>query len=558
MAKQSKTKPISAKWRKLLALLPGYDSIKAAAPGDWFDEEAAERPIEFCHECLHHIEGVYAGKPFDLESWEQAIVGALFGWKREDGTRRYRECFIMVGRGNGKTPLAGAVVLYMLFCDGEPGAQIYGAGSEAKQAGLLFRHAAGMVRAEPQLSKRAQIYEAAGNQTIALVGDPLSSYKAVSADAGSKHGYNPHLVVGDEVHAWADRKLMDAFETAFAKKSRRQPLLLNITTADFEREGSICNEKEDYAEKVAQGVIEDRAFLPVLFRAPKTAADDGSWKNETVWEAANPNIDVTVDRDALRRFCRKAQEQSTYLNEFLRLHLNIRTQQDVRWLPLDKWDACDGSVDERALEGRECFAGLDLSATMDLTAFVLLFPPENSGEAYQVLPFVWIPENTAQKHEHTDRVPYLTWERQGAIEFTSRDTIDYELIRLRINELGKRYHIMEIAADRWNALPIITQLDGDGFTIATFGQGFKDMTAPSKELEKLVMEGRIRHGGHPVLRWCASNVSVEIDAAGNIKPSKKKSTERIDPIVALIMALGRAMVRPERRSVYETRGVLTL
>ncbi len=239
------------------------------------------------------------------------------------------------------------------------------------------------------------------------------------------------------------------------------------------------------------------------------------------------------------------------------LHLNLRTQQDVRWLSLEAWDACGGgTIDASSLADRCCWAGLDLSTTTDISALVLLFRDPDGGVT--LLPWFWIPGDNTRKREHRDRVPYETWARQGLLETTPGNVIDYDRIRAQINALGKRFCIREIAIDRWNATQLALQLQGDGFEVVAFGQGFKDMSAPTKEWEKLVLCGRLRHGGHPVLRWMAGNVAVETDAAGNLKPSKKRSTERIDGIVAGIMGLARAQLDHEPASVYETRGLIIL
>ncbi len=360
-----------------------------------------------------------------------------------------------------------------------------------------------------------------------------------------------HGIIIDELHAQPNRELVDVLTTSTA--ARRQPLIVYITTADFDRD-SICNEKYDYACKVRDGVIDDPAFLPVIYEA----SSDADWTDPQVWAAANPNLGVSVSQEYLERECQRAQETPTYENTFKRLHLNMKTQQDVRWLSLEQWDACGGvEIDPNALEGKECFAGLDLSTTTDVSALVLLFK-EDDGEV-ALLPRFWVPADNARKRERRDRVPYQTWARQGFIEMTEGNVVDYDVIRRRINELGERFKIREIAIDRWNATQLAVQLQGDGFEVVTFGQGFRDMSGPTKELEKLVISGKLRHGRHPVLRWMASNVSVETDAAGNLKPSKKKSTERIDGIVASIMALGRAMLQPQRRrSFYETHDLLVI
>ena len=303
-------------------------------------------------------------------------------------------------------------------------------------------------------------------------------------------------------------------------------------------------------------MIDDRVFLPVIYEA--TLDDD--WTDPEVWAKANPNLGVSVSMEYLERECRRARETPTYENTFKRLHLNMRTQQDVRWLSLEQWDACGGDsigaggpIDEEELHGQECFVGLDLSTTTDVSALVMVFRDEDG--VVTLVPRFRIPSDNAKKRENRDRVPYVTWARQGLIEMTPGNVVDYDVIRTRINELGEVFEIREIAIDPWNATQLSTQLQGDGFDVVTFGQGYKDMTAPTKEWEKLVVSRKLNHGGNPVLRWMAGNVAVEMDAAGNVKPSKKKSTERIDGIVAGIMALGRAMLQPEDTGmIYDTRG----
>jgi phage terminase large subunit-like protein len=521
---------IPPKWLELFKLIPGYDPVATAPPGWWFDAPLAEKVVRFFASMLKHVEGALAGKPFVLEPWQAAHIGCAFGWKRPDGTRRYREVFDYEPRKNGKTAKLGGLINYVAFCDHEAGAQIYSAAAEREQAALVYRQAKGMVVQNKELHSNSRIYVA-----LKSIEFPNSvTYKALSADADTKHGFNTHLVVVDELHAQPNRELVDVLVTSTG--SRRQPLIWYITTADFNRP-SICNEKHDYACKVRDGIINDPSFLPVIYGAEP----DDDWTDPAVWRKANPNLGVSVSLEYLERECKKAQETPAYENTFRRLHLNQRTETDTRAIQMERWDAIKDAVDEEALLSRECYGGLDLSMTTDLSAFVLLFPALD-GNGYDVLPFFWAPRENARLRERRDRVPYETWARQGHLKLTEGNVIDYDVIREDIGRLRDRFNIREIAADRWNATQIITQLQGDGFEIVAYGQGYKDMTAPTKELLKLVTEGTLRHGGHPLLRWCASNTATEQDAAGNLKPSKKKSTERIDGVVSLVMALGRAML----------------
>jgi phage terminase large subunit-like protein len=343
-----------------------------------------------------------------------------------------------------------------------------------------------------------------------------------------------------------NRDLVDAMETATA--SRRQPLILHITTAGYDKK-TICWEKYDYACKVRDGIINDPYFLPVIF---ETLPED-DWKQESVWKKANPNLGVSVSLAYLKQACKEAQEVPAKENTFRRLHLNQWTEQDSRWLSMDVWNECEGRYCEKDLEGKICYGGLDLSTTTDLSAFVLYFPDTRS-----VLCYPFAPKENAQRRSKRDKAPYLDWERSGHMTLTEGDVIDYDVIRRRINELGKRFNIRCIAVDRWNCTQITTQLDGDGFNIVPMGQGYQSMTAPTKEIEKMIIGRELRHNNHPALNWCVSNVSVEQDAAGNIKPSKKKSTERIDCVVALINAVAAYLANPSKPSVYETRGILEL
>lgn len=537
-------------WESLFKELPGYDPW-ATCGECTFNSATADNAVDFVESELRHIEGALAGKPLLLQPWQQAIIGCAFGWKRSDGTRRYREVFQFVPRKNGKTAMAAGVLNLVAFCDHEPGAQIYSAAADREQATLVYRTAKGMILQNPSLEQGVKIYST--YKSIEYPGNVV--YKALSSDANTKHGFNSHFIVIDELHAHHDRELCDVLLTSTG--SRRQPLVWYITTSDYDRD-SICNEKYDYASKVRDGVIEDESFLPVIFEA--AAADD--WKSPAVWRKANPNLGVSISEDYLARECKRAQESPAYENTFKRLHLNIRTEQDVRLIPLEHWDNC---TDERSpmvwreemleqMKGRECFAALDLSATTDISALSLVFTDENERI---VLPWFWVPGDNAVLRERRDKVPYLTWARQGWIEQSEGNVIDYDVIRRKVNELQEVYSIRGIAIDRWNATQLATQLAGDGFEVNAFGQGYASMSAPTKELLSLVASGRLLHGGNPVLRWMAQNVAGEQDAAGNMKPSKKKSHERIDGIVSTIMALGLLMVNPEP-SVYESRGLLTL
>jgi len=507
-----------------------------------FDRERALLPEQFFARYLVHIKGEWAGLPLTLEKWQARLLRELFGRIGPDGLRRYRTCYVEVPRKNGKSTMAAGIALYLLFADGEPGAEIYSAAADREQAAIVFGAAKEMVERSPKLRKRCEVY-----QRSIVVPSTGSCYKVLSADVPTKHGLNPHGIIFDELHAQPNRHLWDVLTTGTA--ARRQPLTIAITTAGFDRH-SVCFEQHEYAEKVRDGVIPDDSFLPVIYAAAK----DDDWKDPKVWKKANPNLGVSVKAEYLGKQAKKAAEVPAEQNSFRRLHLNQWTEQDLRWMPMEVWDACADPLPE--LVGRECFGGLDLSSTLDLSAFVLAFV---AADRVDVLCRFWVPREGARKRADHDRVPYPLWIDQGFIEATEGDVIDYDVIRERIKADGERYDIREIAFDRWNATQLSIQLAGDGFTMVEVGMGFASMAAPTKELMNLVLGRKLRHGGHPVLRWCASNISVEQDAAGNWKPSKRRSSEKIDGIVALILAVSRLMLRREpERSVYETRGILTI
>jgi phage terminase large subunit-like protein len=491
--------------------------------------DAGERAIRFINN-LTHTKGEWAEQPFALRPWQEEILRPLFGTLKPDGTRRYRSCYIEIPRKNGKTELAAAVALYMLLGDGEQGAEVYSAAVDREQASLVFNVAAQMVRNDAELSAACEIID---SRRRIYCPRTNSFYVAIPAEAPGRHGYNASAVIYDELHAAPNRDLYDVLATSTG--ARRQPMTFVITTAGWDR-NSICYELHDYAVKVRDGIIADETFLPVLYGA----ADDADWLDEAVWRACNPALDDFRSLEEMRVAGLRAREVPGQQNVFRRLYLCQWTEQANRWIDMTVWDENDEGGAPSALEGRPCYAGLDLSTTQDITALELYFPDENGGG--DVLSYFWVPEETIHQRARRDRVPYDVWAREELIRVTEGNVVDYDVIRAYLNVLGERYEIREIAIDRWNSTQLQTQLMGDGFNVVAFGQGFASMTAPTKELERLVLERKLRHGGHPVLRWMASNVAVRQDPAGNIKIDKAKSTERVDGMVALAMAVGRAMV----------------
>ena len=786
-------------WTNLLRLIPGYDS-RRDGKGFVFDEARAEKACRFFEDELQLIEGETAGQPFELISWQQAALGAIFGWVDEKGRRRYREVWLYLPRKSGKTPFVAGLLDYVLLYDGEPGAQIYCldpetpvltldlrwvsvksvrvgdnllgfdeypkqkgafrklrsaavdsvgrvskmcrrltfedgrevvcsndhqllakpylhsdlkmwvraddlkvgssvrnlgqpweavenwdsgylagifdgegcltchpgkrsgvrvsfaqrpggvldttiamlaekgfftgavrrnnkgndccvfdiagstyetirflglirphrlldkattaldgiapnktgghlkitkieelgkrecvavgtstrtlfanglfshncAAADKAQAGIAFRHAGGMIEHNPKLAAMVQIFKS--NKTITF----LDSFaRVISADVANKHGFNSHLVVVDEVHALPNRDLIDVLTTSTS--SRRQPLVIYITTADYNRP-SICNERYDYACKVRDGLVNDPRFLPIIYEA----GPEDDWESEATWFKANPSLGITKKLEYMQRECEKAKNEPTYQATFRRLELNQRTDSDQVWLASADWDACDRAATDDELDGKPCWGGLDLSSTGDMTAFVLCWPLPNDEVAIRA--WHWIPEDTARLKEKRDRVPYLAWRTMGLVEMTPGNVIDYGFIRKKIVDLCRRWKVRDVGFDPWNATQITTELsEQDGVKLFEFRQGFVSMSAPAKDFERRVRSHKLAHGGSKILRWQASHAVIRSDPAGNIKPDKEKATQRIDGIVAAVMALGRANVEGGKGgSVYEGRGIRSL
>lgn len=532
--------------RKLKKYKPTKFKLKSSA----YDKSAADYAVAFI-ENLCHTKGTWAGKPFELIDWQEQIIRDLFGTLKPNGYRQFNTAYIEIPKKQGKSELAAAVALLLTCGDGEERAEVYGCAADRQQAAIVFDVAADMVRMCPALSKRVKIL---ASQKRLIYTPTNSFYQVLSAEAYSKHGFNIHGVVFDELHTQPNRKLFDVM-TKGSGDARMQPLYFLITTAGTDTH-SICYETHQKAKDIIEGRKIDPTFYPVIYGADES--DD--WTDPKVWKKANPSLDITVGIDKVKAACESAKQNPGEENAFRQLRLNQWVKQAVRWMPMKKWDKCAFAVDEDELEGRVCYGGLDLSSTTDITAFVLVFPPLDEEDKYVILPYFWIPEDNLTLRVNRDHVPYDVWERQGYLQTTEGNVVHYGFIEQFIERLGERFNIREIAFDRWGAVQMVQNLEGMGFTVVPFGQGFKDMSPPTKELMKLVLEQKIAHGGHPVLRWNMDNIYIRTDPAGNIKADKEKSTEKIDGAVATIMALDRAIRcgNDHGASVYDERGLLFL
>lgn len=511
-----------------------------------YDKKAAKHAVDFIQKLCTHVKGELIGQPLKLQKWERTeIIEPLFGWKRKDGSRRYRYCWVEVPRKNGKTTLACSIALYLLFGDGEPGAEIYSAAAAREQAGISFSIAGQMIRQSKELMSNCEIWK----NSITINGTN-SFYKCLSSEAFTKHGINAHGIIFDEIHAQPDRELWDVLTTSIG--SRRQPLIVAITTAGIMKKGHIAWELHQRAKQIKQGIIKDDQFLPVIYQADST--DDPF--AESTWKKCNPNYGISLKKQYLQDEAAKAKNQPTYLNTFKRLHLNVWTSSEKQYIQDSDWQKCNQKkIDETFFYGKNCILSFDLSATKDFTALCI---GANENGIYHILPIIYIPKKKAQSRNMRDQIE--VWEREGYVTFVEGLSLDYEFVYEKINELSKRCTIQNILYDRWNKSWLVNKLQGDDAPLKDFGQGYKSMSPALKEFEKLIMDKKINHGGNPVLQWMNSNMAITEDAAGNIKPDKAKSTEKIDGMIAAIMCLAGMIEQPKENpeSIYEQRGILTI
>jgi len=529
--------------------LKGYKPTPLKAPGSVYKEKFADSAVLFINQ-LKHGTGKWRGMPFELIDWQERIIRDLFGVvRKDDECRQFRRAYIEVPKKNGKSELGAAIALLLLCTDTEHMGEVYGCATDRSQASRIFDVAIHMVDQFPALKPYIKMSISQKRMTF----KPLNSfYQVCSAEAYTKDGLNAHGIIFDELHAQPNRNLFDVM-TAGSGLAREQPLLFMITTAGYDK-NSICYEQHTKAKDILRGKIYDPTFYPVIYGAD----EDEDWQDPETWRRANPSYGITIEPRGFQMEYEDAKINITQENRFRRLNLNQWVSQESRWMPMELWNSCDFDIDIKSLAGRECYAGLDLSSTRDMTAFVLCFPPEDEEDKFVFLPFFWLPEESLEKRVIKDHVPYDQWKAQGFLETTEGAVINYKFVERKIEELADIYEIKEIAFDRWGAHLLRQNLEDKGFNMMKFGQGFQSMSPPTKELLRLVLEKRIAHGGNPILRWNMDNIVVREDEAGNIKPDKKRATERIDGAVAAIMALERAILNEDHSSIYDHRGALII
>lgn len=530
--------------------LKNYQPTRFMLPTSHYDKAKADRAVKFI-ENLCHTKGKWAGKRFWLLPWQEQLIRDIFGIVKPDGNRQFRTAFVEICKKVGKSELAAAIALYLLYADNESSAEVYGAAADRQQASIVFDVARQMVEMSPALMKRSKLMSA--TKRIVNYGN-AGFYQVLSAEVGSKHGFSISGLVFDEIHTQPNRQLYDVL-TKYSSDARQNPLHFIITTAGNDR-NSIAFELHTKAIDILEGRRVDPTFYPVLYGLK----DDEDWEDEANWYKVNPSLGYTVDIERLRDAYREAKQNPADEITFKWLRMNMWVSSTTSWIPDAIFMKGNEPIDMRLLEGRDCYAGLDLSSTGDITALVLIFPPRNADEKYILVPYFWVPEETIPQRVKANSVPYDVWEKQGHLMATEGNVIHYDFIEKFICDLAEKYHILEIAVDRWNATHMIQNLEDAGFTMVPFGQGFASMSTPTKEFYRLLMEGQIVHAGHPVLRWMAGNVVIETDAAENIKVTKAKSKEKIDGIVASIMALDRCLRNQgePQGSVYDERGLLIL
>ncbi len=530
----------------------------AEAFGAWWDEKSATAAVNFFAAYLRHTEGEWAGRAFILADWQRdKIVRPIFGWKRADGTRLIRMVWIEVPRKNGKTELAAGLSLIGLLGDGEVGGQAYSMAVDKDQARLVFNKAGVMVSLSEDLRREFEVLK-----TALFCPRLMASFKPLSAGPQGKHGFSPTFAIGDEIHEWPNGELADVVHKGTA--ARRQPLEIYITTAGVAGEGYAW-EMHELAVQIQNGDIIDPTFLPVIYAAPEGA----DWKSEATWRAANPNYGVSVKPDYMRGEAEKAARSPRAENDFKRFHLNLWTEQTTRWLPMDApgWRSCTANPADGDLwrdladrmAGRRCFGGLDLSLTNDITALCWAFPPPDEDERWAFLWRFWLPEETVADSPLARRARYQSFAAMGALNLTSGNVVDYGFISEAVRQDAEAFDVRWLGMDPYNASQLGMELrDQHGLPVEFFRQGFLSMSPAAKRFERMVLGSEMEHGNHPVAAWMARNATVERDAAGNIKPTKAKAADKIDGIVAAIMAVGGATTKMDQRSVYEDRGLLVI
>lgn len=527
-----------------LAVKRYYNDLAIAVDKGWyFDRKAAVKAIGFI-EKLKHTKGEWAGQRFRLEPWQQFIIWNIYGWMKADGTRRFRYAYVEIARKNGKTALSAGVGLYMLFADGEARPEVYSAATVKDQAKICFSDAVEIVKHTDLKNyldtyRNSIVYEMKGGMM-----------KPLSSDYGTHDGLNPSCGIIDEFHAHKDSGMFDVIKSAFG--ARKQPLMFIITTAGFNKNGACYSYRENVI-KILRGINQDDSLFGIIY----TLDDKEEWENPKMWIKCNPNLDVSVSPEYLADQVADAKNRPEAVRNVMTKNMNLWVDAEKTWILDEAWMKCCGTTRIEDLRGCRCWGGLDLSNVADITAYVLIF---HENDKFQLVPFFWIPEEKMLEKIRKENINYDMWVQAGYVKVTSGNVLDYDFVKADILTQVEIYDLDSSAYDRWNSSQTIIDLQNEGMEFNPFGQGYGSMSAPSKEFEKLVLSGRIEHFGNPVLRWMLASTVIKTDPAGNIKPDKEKSVQKIDGIVASIMALGEWMTKQaeEDNNPYNERGMLSL
>lgn len=537
----------ACKWVRLACERHRRDLEMGGERGLYFDVAAARAVIAFYPLVLRHSKGRWSRSPIWLEPWQQFALWSVFGWKRADGLRRFRSVYLEVARKNGKSTLAAGVGLYLMHADGEPGAEVYTAATKVEQARIVHQESIRMVKQSPLLSAELGVLKNNIHSEATF-----SKYEPVGSNSETLDGLNVHGALIDELHAHPDGDLYNVLETGTG--SRDQPLIFVITTAGFDGH-SFCKQQHDYAERVLDGTLDDDSLFALIYTLDRDGDELEAWDDESNWIKANPNLGISKYLETMRDKARKARAQPGQLNTFLTKELNVWTSARERAIAPEQWQRCDGGpVDEDALAGRRCWLGVDLSSTTDITAAVYVFEPDDGGVRPVLFRF-FMPADNVRERVRRDRVRYDAWARDGYMQLTPGNVIDDAWIQAQIETDLERFDVQEIAFDPWNATWLSNQLQAGGLGSAeliAFRQGYQSMSPAVQKLEAAIGRADFNHGGNPVAAWMSSNLTWAVDPAGNKKPDKSKSTEKIDGMVALIMAYYRAVLDVDNVSIYET------
>ena len=534
---------LACKWTRLACERQLAD-LERADSDDFpyrFDHAAAAKVCRFI-ELLKHIKGKWAGQPIRLEPWQCFILTTVFGWvHRDTGLRRFRTSYIEVPRKNAKSTITSGVGLYMLTADGEGGAECYSAATTRDQAKIVFNDAQNMARRSPELRQHFGVEVGAHNMNVIRT---ASKFEALSAEGNTLDGLNTHFAGIDELHAHRTRSVFDVMETSTGARS--QSLLWLITTAGFDRSG-ICYEQRTYVTKLLERVATDESYFGVIY----TLDDGDSWSDPAVWAKANPNLGVSVYPDQLARLCRKAEEMPSAVNNFLTKHLDQWVNADVAWMDMRAWEKCgDPALDVADFEGEPCLAAFDLASKVDMAVRAQLFERDLGGvRHYYAFLRYYLPETAVEESGNSQ---YRGWERDGRLCITDGNIIDFGVIEDELKDLVPRFEIREVPYDPFQATEFSTRMAAEGLPMVEMRPTVLNFSEPMKQLEALVLSGRFHHDGDPVLAWMVSNVVCHTDAKDNIYPRKERAENKIDGVVAVLMALGRLLASPiTATSVYE-------